>query len=600
MKKSTIKLFVLFCLLITSFGSKVNAQWINLGNGGQFYPTSSGTLYSTCPFSTNMYGMYLYYSVAGDEFTDLNGNVTKRMSIPGTHCGVFYWKLGETMTNWMITDKSMDAGKIVLCEVGYFNTAGPSYTGGYAHRDFKPTSVGTYTLTASARLTKTNNSGSNPCKTHISTNRFSLIINVIATPLGTITSNNPNGGCGVSSVVLTRSADVTFGGEDFKYYWQTSANGREETDNSPTKVGVPGQTYYLRAKHTKSYIWGDTVLYHVPLYTIPATPTPIATPTGTCGSYLLSYSAPTGETYFWQKDNTCPGPGLMNESYMLQNPYTLNTFGTQTMYLRAYNGTCWSDCGEITVTTTVPPNPVVSDTYLCGCGFNGNVTLSATPGSGFTTCNWYDALDGNLVHTGTSYSINVSATTTYYVSTKNGICESERIPVTVFIKPCKNCSDSYVPIKGKKYVISAWIKEAESLASSTTYTSGFLTLYFGGANITSSKFKGKGPIIDGWQKIEEEFIIPTGTSEIRVQLNNPMSSEKDIYFDDIRLFPFDGNMVSYVYDPVTLKLVAELDANNYATYYIYDDEGKLSKVNKETKNGVKTVKEGRSSSVIAQ
>ncbi len=34
-------------------------------------------------------------------------------------------------------------------------------------------------------------------------------------------------------------------------------------------------------------------------------------------------------------------------------------------------------------------------------------------------------------------------------------------------------------------------------------------------------------------------------------------------------------MKSYVYDPINLRLVAELDANNYATFYEYDAEGGL-------------------------
>jgi hypothetical protein len=53
-------------------------------------------------------------------------------------------------------------------------------------------------------------------------------------------------------------------------------------------------------------------------------------------------------------------------------------------------------------------------------------------------------------------------------------------------------------------------------------------------------------------------------------------------------------MKSYVYDPINLRLTAELDANNYASFYEYDDEGTLIRTKVETKEGIKTIKETRS------
>ncbi|MGK4569023.1 hypothetical protein [Flavobacterium sp. 3HN19-14] len=41
--------------------------------------------------------------------------------------------------------------------------------------------------------------------------------------------------------------------------------------------------------------------------------------------------------------------------------------------------------------------------------------------------------------------------------------------------------------------------------------------------------------------------------------------------------------------------MAELDENNYATFYEYDKEGGLVRVKKETERGVQTIKESRSS-----
>ena len=67
----------------------------------------------------------------------------------------------------------------------------------------------------------------------------------------------------------------------------------------------------------------------------------------------------------------------------------------------------------------------------------------------------------------------------------------------------------------------------------------------------------------------------------------------DVYFDDIRVHPFRSNMKSFVYNPSTQKLTAELDENNYSTQYEYDDEGILIRVKKETERGVMTIKETR-------
>jgi len=53
-------------------------------------------------------------------------------------------------------------------------------------------------------------------------------------------------------------------------------------------------------------------------------------------------------------------------------------------------------------------------------------------------------------------------------------------------------------------------------------------------------------------------------------------------------------MRSFVYDPESLRLVAELDEYNFATYYEYDDEGNLVRVKKETTEGIKTISETRS------
>lgn len=106
-------------------------------------------------------------------------------------------------------------------------------------------------------------------------------------------------------------------------------------------------------------------------------------------------------------------------------------------------------------------------------------------------------------------------------------------------------------------------------------------------------FVPTGPVIDGWQQYTAYFQVPGGAKSMALSFKNN-SSAGNVYFDDIRMLPFNANMKSYVYDPVNQRLVAELDANNYATFYEYDEEGKLIRTKAETKEGIKTITETRS------
>ena len=65
------------------------------------------------------------------------------------------------------------------------------------------------------------------------------------------------------------------------------------------------------------------------------------------------------------------------------------------------------------------------------------------------------------------------------------------------------------------------------------------------------------------------------------------------YLDDVRIQPFKSAMKSYVYDPNTLWLKAELDDRNFATYYNYDEEGNLVQIKKETQDGLRTIVSNR-------
>ena len=150
----------------------------------------------------------------------------------------------------------------------------------------------------------------------------------------------------------------------------------------------------------------------------------------------------------------------------------------------------------------------------------------------------------------------------------------------------------FSPVSGEKMLFSAWVREnCTAPCTVQNYANSKIELDFGGAAAAVTLLP-TGNIIEGWQKIEGEFTVPSNATTMSMHLVNNGGSAN--YWDDIRIQPYNANMKSYVYDPVNLRLLAELDANNYARFYEYDAEGTLIRTKVETKEGIKTVTETRS------
>ena len=161
---------------------------------------------------------------------------------------------------------------------------------------------------------------------------------------------------------------------------------------------------------------------------------------------------------------------------------------------------------------------------------------------------------------------------------------------------CAYCF-TFRPLPGKRYWASAWVKQGDAPLQVITYpnvapTAISLDLTYVGSATTVSLYPS-GDIIDGWQRIAGEFTVPSTATEINIKLVN--ATPLVTYFDDVRVHPFNASMKSYVNDPDTFWMTAELDDNNYATFYEYDKEGKLIRIKKETSRGIVTIKENRTS-----
>ena len=164
-------------------------------------------------------------------------------------------------------------------------------------------------------------------------------------------------------------------------------------------------------------------------------------------------------------------------------------------------------------------------------------------------------------------------------------------------------TDSFSLIQSKKMLISGWVKVGTAnccFPSSYDNGSNSISISWDSTRWVSNVFKPTGPIIEGWQRYEGVFDVQSNVSVMQIKMNN--SANVPVYFDDIRIHPYNANMKTYVYNSSNLRLMAELDENNYGSLYEYDDDGTLTRVKKETQLGIKTITETRSATqkIIAQ
>ena len=142
----------------------------------------------------------------------------------------------------------------------------------------------------------------------------------------------------------------------------------------------------------------------------------------------------------------------------------------------------------------------------------------------------------------------------------------------------------------KKFVLSFWAKTDVRNPLDFDYTGIVPDVKVNGTTAVVGSIK-KSKLVEDWQRYEVEFNILSTTGSLEVSFKN--QTGQAIFLDDIRIHPFDANIKTYVYDAVTLRYVAQLDENNFATFYEYDEEGKLIRIKQETERGIFTTQENR-------
>ncbi len=148
--------------------------------------------------------------------------------------------------------------------------------------------------------------------------------------------------------------------------------------------------------------------------------------------------------------------------------------------------------------------------------------------------------------------------------------------------------------KDKRYILSTWVSRENSNVVSFQ-ASDLIKL----GSVINGTFNPNGiivhevtysKVIEGWQKVDIELSAPSNNVVLGIQFNPGIDK---LFVDDVRFSAKTGGIITYVYGANDLWLRAELNAENYATFYYYDEEGNLTLKKQETEKGIFTVTESR-------
>jgi len=290
-----------------------------------------------------------------------------------------------------------------------------------------------------------------------------------------------------------------------------------------------------------------------------------------------------------------------------------DTYGRYKIKMYQKLGTCEKDSDPIEINVVDLLSTVDKQICVSPCPLNTeSATITVNTRGKLSTVNDVYEWKGpsqSIISGKTTNTLTVTDPGIYTVTNKtlNCIGSIGQVNATVVAKPCitspsgcgvddvcntcDNCLKGFQPQPGKKYLISAWV-----LQDKTTNQANDAGLKVYSMNNDATEqilntlvIQPSSKPIENWIKIEGSFEVPTNSVGTKVELLS--SSNFDIYYDDVRIHPIDGDMKSYVYDVNNFRLLSELDENNYATFYEYNVEGKLVRVKKETERGVFTIQE---------
>ncbi len=221
--------------------------------------------------------------------------------------------------------------------------------------------------------------------------------------------------CGSGTVALSASAS-----DPVK--WYTSSSGGSPVgsgNNFTTPVISTTTTYYALADDGTCQ--SDRVAAVATVEVIPSPP--VTTSDDRCGEGTIVLTATSSDPVKWFDSAT--GGSQVGSGNSFTTPAISST---TTFFALTDNGPCRSSrIPAVATINPLPALPVLSATEICGAG---TATLTATSSD---PVEWFDAdAAGNQLGSGNNFITPViSSNTTYYAQTDNGLCESDRVSLTV-------------------------------------------------------------------------------------------------------------------------------------------------------------------------
>jgi hypothetical protein len=148
---------------------------------------------------------------------------------------------------------------------------------------------------------------------------------------------------------------------------------------------------------------------------------------------------------------------------------------------------------------------------------------------------------------------------------------------------------------GRTYVAKVWVhKLSPATAALSIKINGTAGSAYADTK-TVMRNNSANVTVGDWVLMSVELEVPANfntaaTHNMLVSLSNNGSASK-AYFDDLAFHPKDAVMTGNVYNEKTGALEAQLDNDNFATFYTYDNAMRLTSASKEYSGGIKKVTE---------